>query len=135
MAEFLFVDPVSDIAVLGAPDGQILSDKCKANEDFVSQATPLSIGRAKDGEESWLLALDGTHWFRCRVEVFSAIWISETAEPILGGISGRLSWATMGRRSQSASHPVAPATAMLKTIGKAVRIPAYAISPAGSLTN
>jgi hypothetical protein len=87
-AECLFVDPVSDIAVLGAPDGQILSDKCMAYEDFVSQATPLSIGRAKDGEEGWLLALDATHWFRCRVEVFSAIWISETAEPILGGMSG-----------------------------------------------
>ena len=43
-AECLFVDPVSDLAVLGTPDNQELPDEADAYEALVENATPLSIG-------------------------------------------------------------------------------------------
>jgi hypothetical protein len=43
--ECLFVDPVSDIAVLGKPDTQSLSDECEAYEEFMEQTTALPFRR------------------------------------------------------------------------------------------
>jgi hypothetical protein len=88
-AQCLFADPVGDIAVLGAPDGQILGDQCNAYEDFVSEAVPLSLRRVRDEEPGWLFALDGQHWFRCKVEgIQHRLWVADATEPIRGGMSG-----------------------------------------------
>lgn len=84
----LFVDPVSDIAVLGAPDSQDQFHKCKAYEDFVGMAMPLSLRWVQQPERGWIFTLDAERWFSCRVEAPRAIWIWEAAEPIRGGMSG-----------------------------------------------
>jgi len=41
--ECLFVDPIADIAVLGTPDDQALSDQAASYEAFVKAVTPLTI--------------------------------------------------------------------------------------------
>jgi hypothetical protein len=87
-AECLFADPVGDIAVLGAPDNQSLPDQFQAYRDFIGEAVPLSLRRVRDGEQGWLFALDGQHWFTCRVEDLSRIWVMEATEPIRCGMSG-----------------------------------------------
>jgi hypothetical protein len=94
-AECLFVDLVGDIAVLGAPDGQSLPRQCQAYEDFVSTAVPLLLRRVQPveggwpAERGWMFALDADRWFSCKVEaIHHAIWATEAAEPIRGGMSG-----------------------------------------------
>ena len=42
-AECLFVDPIADIAVLGAPDDQALPKQAEAYEGLVASTTPLTI--------------------------------------------------------------------------------------------
>jgi hypothetical protein len=42
-AECLFADPIADIAVLGSPDDQELTEAAEAYEALVESATPLSI--------------------------------------------------------------------------------------------
>jgi hypothetical protein len=49
-AECLFVDPISDLAVLGAPDSQALCDRNKEYEALTRAMTPLRI--AKAGEDT-----------------------------------------------------------------------------------
>jgi hypothetical protein len=62
-AECKFVDPVSDLAVLGAPDNQALTAYFSDYENLLASATPLRIAdvEGKPGEESrgWLLSLGG----------------------------------------------------------------------------
>jgi hypothetical protein len=41
--ECLFADPVADVAVLGAPDNQELSDQADAYEALVAAATPVAV--------------------------------------------------------------------------------------------
>jgi hypothetical protein len=103
-AECLFVDPVNDIAVLGSPDGQELSDEAGAYNALLSDAVPLSVGaltfhtptitfpsgsrRPEAESDAWLLSLDG-NWFSCHVRSDGrSIWIKDVAEPIRGGMSG-----------------------------------------------
>jgi hypothetical protein len=99
-AECLFVNPVADLAVLGTPDTQELSDHADVYYEFVESVTkPLKIGAApgqrydpsmdNDGE-AWLLSLD-QRWFGCRVHYindYGPLWVYKTAEPIRGGMSG-----------------------------------------------
>jgi hypothetical protein len=57
-AECLFVDPVADIAVLGQPDDQALSEEADAYNELVAGLTPLMVADApKQGVE--LLTLPG----------------------------------------------------------------------------
>jgi hypothetical protein len=58
-AECLFIDPVSDTAVLGEPHMSELASQWEEYNDFVEQTPALSIRLVQDGEEAWLLALDG----------------------------------------------------------------------------
>jgi hypothetical protein len=46
--ECLFVDPIADIAVLGAPDSQELYDHADAYETFLASRKPLKVGGAMD---------------------------------------------------------------------------------------
>jgi hypothetical protein len=87
-AECLFVDPISDLAVLGPPDGQALSDETTAYEALIGASVLLSISHPSDATPAWLLSLDG-RWFECLVHSYGGpLWITNAAEPIVGGMSG-----------------------------------------------
>ena len=97
-AECLFVDPVADIAVLGSPDNQELSDEAEAYRELTDEAVALSIsdlpdwrpeaGRAPDAIPAWLLSLEN-HWFRCQVKAFPrGLLVEKADEDIRGGMSG-----------------------------------------------
>ncbi len=86
--ECLFVDPVSDIAVLGPPDNQELWEECEAYCALLETAEPLTIADAKSDESGWLIWLDGT-WFQCNVKSgFGALWLFNASQGIVGGMSG-----------------------------------------------
>ena len=90
-AECLFADPIADIAILGSPDGQNLSEEAEAYEALVETAIPLSIADAPEDGQGWLLSLD-QKWFRCSVRymkyVDGPLWISGTSQPVVDGMSG-----------------------------------------------
>lgn len=80
-------DPIGDIAVLGAPDGQHFKE-CEAYEALMETSRPLPIVDAPKTDRAWLLSLDG-HWFRCVVTHNGGpLWIRDAAEGIVGGMSG-----------------------------------------------
>ena len=88
-AECLFADPVSDIAVLGEPDGQVLWNEARAYGRLMEAVTPIAITDAPESGPAWLLSLDG-NWFPCTVNTREGgpLWLSDAAEPIKGGMSG-----------------------------------------------
>jgi hypothetical protein len=99
-AECVFVNPVTDLAVLGHPDWEEWKDHANVYYEFVRSVTnPLRVGAAPgqrydytddNDEEAWLLSLD-RHWFECRVHYlhsFGPLYVYKTAEPIRGGMSG-----------------------------------------------
>lgn len=88
-AECLFADPVSDLAVLGEPDGQVLSDEADAYRRLMEAVTPIAITDAPKSGPAWLLLLDG-NWFSCTVKTVGhgPLWLSHAAEHIKGGMSG-----------------------------------------------
>jgi hypothetical protein len=108
--ECLFLDPIADVAVLGAPDDQALSDQADAYEKLVAKATRLVVAEppskpirqdverlAIAGKDEWakrecpafLLSLEN-QWFPCTVRHSpnDMLWISDAAEGIAGGMSG-----------------------------------------------
>ncbi len=111
-AECLFADPISDIAVLGSPDGQVFWDDVAAYEELVDAAEPISITdlpkrrRAPTSVKSladfpcargWMFSLDGS-WIECTVgHNRSMCWIEAGADKIQGGMSGSPILADDGR--------------------------------------
>ena len=93
VTECLFVDPVSDIAVLGSPDNQKLSNEADAYEALIKTTAALPIGclAPKMFAElaGWILSLDGK-WLRCVVSYHndSGLWVVDVAQVIVGGMSG-----------------------------------------------
>lgn len=105
--ECVFVDAVSDLAVLGSPDNQRLYEEAPGYEEFVGAVAALPIGglsyaRAtrtlSDGTsflmppqaegEVRLLSLDG-RWFSCTVQSGgNGLWLKDAVEGIAGGMSG-----------------------------------------------
>jgi hypothetical protein len=86
-AECLFVDPISDLAVLGPPDGQDFYDEVEPWERLIDGGSPLRIGDVADGASVWLLGLDG-EWQRAKATVCGRnIWI-EGARRLEAGMSG-----------------------------------------------
>lgn len=85
-AKCLFADPVSDIAVLGAPDGQY-----DAYEMFVEGLAPFAVADVpgvKVESSAMVLSLDG-QWLACSAQNFGgdgALMIR--GAPIIGGMSG-----------------------------------------------
>ncbi len=55
-AQILFADPVVDIAVLGAPDGQVLSEQADAYEALMASAHPLAVAEAPRQREYYKAA-------------------------------------------------------------------------------
>jgi hypothetical protein len=108
--ECLFVDPIADIAVLGAPDYEVLSEQAGAYQELVAAAIPLAVAEpppstlppvpeghmryqsppiAPDIPEyrAFLLSLNN-RWFPCTLCDPGKLWISNAAEDIEGGMSG-----------------------------------------------
>ena len=108
-AECLFADPIADIAVLGCPDNQELSERARAYEALVEPATPLPIGDApKQGRErvalpdkyggsfdvatpgrgpAYVLSLDGKR-LKCTVTRRGMWLIIDDGKHIKSGMSG-----------------------------------------------
>ncbi len=84
-AECLFVDPVSDLAVLGEPDGE----EWQAYLEFASDSEFLTIGSLEKGETTaWMLSRD-FEWFSCTVRSNSKrLSVIEAEGKIEGGMSG-----------------------------------------------
>ena len=84
--ECVFVDPISDLAVLGSPNGQDLSEEARRYQELVERAAPLRISDAPESGPAWLLSLEG-NWFRCTASHRGrALWL--TSDAIIGGMSG-----------------------------------------------
>jgi hypothetical protein len=88
MAQCVFVNPVDDVAVLGSPDNQVMCDDAIRYEALLENAIPFSIGQAPAKKGcGYLFSLEGD-WFKCQVESDRSLWVSESAQPIRGGMSG-----------------------------------------------
>ena len=70
-AECLFVDPVSDLSVLGPPDNQVFDEESDAYDALVEDLEPLTVSAAatdSDVEQrAWMLSLAGD-WRSCTVK-------------------------------------------------------------------
>ena len=87
-AECLFVDPVSDLAVLAPPDDEVLPDEAGAYEALVDATMPLRISEMMEMAEASLLSLSG-EWFGCKAErIGYALWVSAATQGIESGMSG-----------------------------------------------
>jgi hypothetical protein len=87
-AECLFVDPIGDIAVLGPPDNQDLSDQYKQYYKLLDPLEPISIADAPAQTSAWLLSLD-KRWCQCDVRHYGGpLWFSGAADGIRCGMSG-----------------------------------------------
>lgn len=93
-ADCVFVDPVSDIAILGCPDRVLryvddpaVFDQWQAYQDLVDKTVSVSIRPVEPPEPAWLFGADAKHWFRCYVRGRQSLWIVEAAEPICEAMS------------------------------------------------
>ena len=57
--ECIFADPVQDIAVLGTPDDQELSEQADLYKKLTGAVMPVQIREAVAGETAWVLDLGG----------------------------------------------------------------------------
>jgi hypothetical protein len=103
----VFADPVADIAVLGGPDGQILTEECDAYVALTDPVVPFTIGALKFVQQQQrlpggqvirglqeaeargqILSLD-RRWFACQVNSHGvSAWVEKPESPIEGGMSG-----------------------------------------------
>jgi len=91
-SECCFVDPVSDLAVLGPPNNQSLSSEADAYDQLVESSAALPIASVpaefKVQFTGWLLSLPGA-WCACIVSHYGGgLWITDASEGIIGGMSG-----------------------------------------------
>jgi hypothetical protein len=80
-AECLFVDPVADIAVLGAPDDITLHDEWLAYRELMDARPTLPISELVGPRLAWLFGGDG-EWERCAVSrspLNNHLWIEHAA--------------------------------------------------------
>lgn len=89
-----FVDPVADIAILGAPDSQALSEQYDAYEEWIERADPIGIGRLRvEDKRAFVLSLKG-EWVQVASPVRAnanlmtrSFWV-EDSSPFEAGMSG-----------------------------------------------
>ena len=87
-AECRFRDSVADIAVLGPPDSEDLTNHFDAYNDLVESAFPLQIVDPPPCADGWLLGLDG-RWGKCIVEHSGGpILLREATSGLVSGMSG-----------------------------------------------
>ena len=107
-AECLFIDPVADVAVFGAPDCQALPEHAEVYQEFAEQAAIFGLGRLRLRREQFRLSDGSKHigdlkfsgkgemfsidgqWFSCHVESYGwrFLHIPKATQPIAGGMSG-----------------------------------------------
>ena len=88
-AECLFVDPVSDLAVLGQPDGQAFNeDVDTAWDEFIEDIEPLELD-AKRPTRGWILSLK-RQWMPCTIQIknYGNLVVKDLVGDIEGGMSG-----------------------------------------------
>jgi hypothetical protein len=100
--ECLFVNPVSDIAVLGSPDNQALGNEADAYEELFEPIKPLAISDTKEKGRAWLFSLE-CQWFSCAYEVFNGgpLWLSCKKEENVAACPARPSCWESERLSES----------------------------------
>lgn len=87
-AECLFFDPVSDLAILGEPDNQVLGEESDEYARLVEGRKPLTIAAPGTGV-GYMLALDGVSWQPTPLIVHENIWgTSLSTGATLAGQSG-----------------------------------------------
>ncbi len=94
-AECVFVDPVSDVAVLGGPSHDDLYDELERFEELVNNVPALAVGsvpatpRQDDPKTSALMLSLGGAWFGCTVRRRGHfLWWDDVAQGIESGMSG-----------------------------------------------
>ncbi len=117
-AECLFMDPIADIAVFGAPDTQELYEQAAAYEALTEHVAlrigKLDFSRRREGPRTVSFTVDGerrditlppsslreaesearmlslaNEWFSCRVASRGrSLWFNQAAQPVVGGMSG-----------------------------------------------
>jgi hypothetical protein len=97
LTEVYAVEPVADIAVLGAPDSQAMSDENEAFEEFAERTQPVPLWRFKPRWgipfSVWILNRSG-RWLQASVTRYGsrndldATLSLETDKPLQGGDSG-----------------------------------------------
>jgi trypsin-like peptidase len=95
MADVLAVEPVNDVAIMAAPDGQALPEEQVAFEEFceTTEPVPLYRGRIKPNRDRLpvLILNHGWQWVNATVEVFQDQYPRlryQAEKPISGGSSG-----------------------------------------------
>ena len=91
----LFVDPISDLTVLGMPDDLEPDEEAETYEELVAAAIPLVVAEppreaVEDMREcrAFLLSLSD-RWFPCTVQHYGdRMVVSDAAEDIVGGMAG-----------------------------------------------
>jgi len=94
-AECWFADPIADIAVLGQPDGQELSDEAEAYDQLVDNVEPFIVADAPAQVESAtpsegparVLSLDG-EWLDVRLQRRGNHLLVQPEKLIVAGMSG-----------------------------------------------
>ena len=85
--ECLFADPIGDLAVLGPPDNQELSEECEMYEALTADVEGFPITDPPKRGFGWVLSLGG-QWIECMVNHNGGpLWISPNGG-IEGGMSG-----------------------------------------------
>jgi S1-C subfamily serine protease len=85
-AECLFVDPISDLAVLAEPDDQGAADLSIQYRDFLKGVEAIKVAVANEEASARVLSLDGA-WMDCRITATRyGLWLHDIN--IEGGMSG-----------------------------------------------
>jgi hypothetical protein len=85
-ADLFFLDPIADIAVLGALNSS--AGRRKAYWEFVRSRPAMRAGDAKRESKAWLSSPDG-NWQSCSVgHKGDGLWISDAVNGIVRGMSG-----------------------------------------------
>lgn len=87
--ECLFVDPVSDLAILGRPSGQDFGEKVVAAwDDFIEDIDPLELDTDQP-TRGWLLSLE-RQWMPCTIQITGegGLMVKNAIGCIVGEMSG-----------------------------------------------
>ncbi len=104
-AECVFVDPIADIAVLGSPDSNAMSEEADAYEALTKDhLPPVAVAVTADADDdweeqfrrrgspkkqkAWLISLDGSPQQCTLTHMPNGPWWIEGAAGIVGGMSG-----------------------------------------------
>ncbi len=99
-ATVLFYDPIADVAVLGQPDVQMLSEHAEAYEQLLQSYTPLAVTVPQErgaGVVYDLKAEPRAVEYKCLQGFWKSPWLQVEGFPFEGGMSGSPILDTQGR--------------------------------------